>query len=295
MSKQPVASMVLRIAGALSACSVWFWSSNSAVADRDHITIGVVLPLTGEAAHWGIPPRNGAQLAVEEVNRAGGVGGRDLELNIEDDHCKPAEGVAAFNRIMVAARPSTVLGAVCSGVTLAIAPLAESRKVALISPASTSPKLTVIFRVAPSGSLRGKVFAEYVHHDRALRKVAVLYINNEGGIGGSTSFKARFAQLGGTVVIEETYAPGTTDLRPQLARIKAAGAEGVLIGSYPPDTVAILRQAKELDLQQPLFFTTEAVENPEVLREAGDAANGAIYILAAPPSGGAPESFTQAY
>src|SRR5215471_9880276 len=106
MSKQPMASMVLSIAGALSAWGALFGTSNSVAADRDHITIGVILPLTGEAAHWGIPPRNGAQLAVEEVNRAGGVGGRDLELNIEDDHCKPAEGVAAFNRIMVAARPS---------------------------------------------------------------------------------------------------------------------------------------------------------------------------------------------
>jgi branched-chain amino acid transport system substrate-binding protein len=300
MSKQPIASIALRIAGALSACgALLLLSSNPVAADRDHITIGVILPLTGEAAHWGIPPRNGAQLAVEELNRAGGVGGCDLGLNIEDDRCKPADGVAAFNKIMAASRPSIVLGAVCSGVTLAIAPLAESRKVVLISPASTSPKLTgageFIFRVVPSGSLRGKVFAEYVHRDRALRKIAVLYINNEGGIGGSTAFKARFTQLGGTVVTEEAYPPGTMDLRPQLVRIKAAGAEGVLIGSYPPDTVAILRQAKELDLQQPLFFTTEAVENPEVLREAGDAANGAIYILAAPPSGGAPESFTQAY
>jgi len=292
--------MVLRIAGALNACgALLLWSSNSVAVDKDHITIGVILPLTGEAAHWGIPPRNGAQLAVDELNRAGGVGGRDLELHIEDDRCKPAEGVAAFNKIIAAARPSIVLGAVCSGVTLAIAPLAESRKVVLISPASTSPKLTgagdFIFRVVPSGSLRGKVFAEYVHRDRALRKIAVLYINNEGGIGGSTAFKARFTQLGGTAVIEETYPPGTTDLRPPLARIKAAGAEGILIGSYPPDTVAILRQAKELDLQQPLFFTNEAVENPEVLREAGDAANGATYILAAPPSGRAPEGFTQAY
>ena len=270
MSKQPVASMVLRIAGALSACSVWFWSSNSAVADRDHITIGVVLPLTGEAAHWGIPPRNGAQLAVEEVNRAGGVGGRDLELYIEDDRCKPAEGVAAFNKIMVAASPSIILGAVCSGVTLAIAPLAEMRKVVLISPASTSPKLTgageFIFRVVPSGGLRGKVFAEYVHHDRALRKVAGLYINNEGGIGGSTSFKARFAQLGGTLVIEETYAPGTTDLRPQLARIKAAGAEGVLIGSYPPDTVAICSNRSFLRLRR--SRTRRSCEKREMRRTA---------------------------
>jgi branched-chain amino acid transport system substrate-binding protein len=291
--------MAFKIACALSTCGILCWSAVSALAASDQIAIGVILPLTGEAAHWGIPPRNGAELAADQINRAGGIDGRNLALMIEDDQCNPAQGVSAFNSIVTVANPAAVLGAVCSGVTLAIAPLAESRKIVLISPASTSPKLTgagqFIFRVVPSGSLRGRVFAEYIYHDRGLRNVAVLYINNEGGIGGSTSFKARFTQLSGAVAIEETYPPGTTDLRAQLARIKGAGADGVLIGSYPPDTAAILRQAKELNLQQPLFFTTEAVENPEVLREANDAANGAIYILAAPPAGKAPESFTQAY
>ena len=80
--------------------------------------------------------------------------------------------------------------------------------------------------------------------DRGLRKLAVLYINNEGGIGGSTAFKARFTQLGGTVAIELPYAQGTTDLRAQLDEIKTANTEGVLVGSYPPDTVAVLQQAR---------------------------------------------------
>jgi len=97
------------------------------------------------------------------------------------------------------------------------------------------------------------------------------------------------------VVLEEAYPQGTLDIRAQLAKIRAADAEGVLVGSYPPDTVAILRQARELQLQQPLFFTTEAVQNPDVLRQAGDAANGAVYILAASPVGAAPEKFSKAY
>jgi branched-chain amino acid transport system substrate-binding protein len=299
MSKRLAGTGIRKIAWALSICGAGCWSSMSGAAASDPISIGAVLPLTGDAAHWGIPPCNGAQLAIEEVNRAGGIGGRELALVIADDRCSPAEGVSAFNKIMAAASPSAVLGAVCSGVTLALAPLAEARKAVLISPASTSPKLTgageFVFRVVPSGSQRGKVFAEYLYRDRVLRKVAVIYINNEGGIGGSVSFKARFTQLGGTVVLEETYAQGTTDLRAQLMKVKTTDAEGVLIGSYPPDTVAVLRQARELHLRQPLFFTTEAVQNPDVLREAGDAANGAVYILAAPPSGPASERFAQAY
>ena len=295
-----ISALVLRIACLVSACGVLSWNTVLSAADSDQISIGAVLPLSGDAAHWGIPARTGAEMAVEEINHAGGIGGRSLALVVEDDRCSPADGVSAFNTIMASAKPPVaVLGAVCSGVTLALAPLAESRKVVLISPASTSPKLTgagdFIFRVVPSGSVRGKVFAEYLYHDRGLRKLAVMYINNEGGMGGSSAFKKRFTALGGTVVIEQSYAQGTTDLRAQLMKIKAANTEGVLIGSYPPDTVAVLQQAREIHLQQPLFFTTEAVQNPEVLRQAGDAAEGATYILAAPPAGEAVEKFTAAY
>jgi branched-chain amino acid transport system substrate-binding protein len=222
-----------------------------------------------------------------------------LALSVEDDRCNPKDGIAAFEKIMANTHAAAIVGAVCSSVTLAIAPHADARKVVLISPASTSPKLTgageFIFRVIPSGGLRGKVFAEYVYRDRGLRKVAVLYINNEGGIGGSSAFKQRFTELGGTVVLEQPYPQGTLDFRAQLANINAADGEGVLVGSYPSDTVAILKQARELQLHKTLFFTTEAVQNPDVLREAGEAANGAVYILAAPAAGEAPEKFTNAY
>jgi branched-chain amino acid transport system substrate-binding protein len=284
---------------ALGTCCVISFGAVSAAAENEPITIGAVLPLTGDAAHWGIPPRDAAELAIDEINNAGGIGGRRLKLVVEDDRCQPAEGVSAFNRIMATATPAAILGAVCSSVTLAIAPLAEARKTVLISPASTSPKVTTagdfIFRVIPSRSLRGRIFAEYLYHERGLRRLAVLYINNEGGIGGSSSFKAQFTQLGGVVVDEETYEQGATDVRAQLAKIKDANADGVMVGSYPPDTVLVLRQARELSLQQPLFFTTEAVQNPEVLRDAGEAANGAVYILAAPASGQAPDRFVDAY
>jgi branched-chain amino acid transport system substrate-binding protein len=182
---------------------------------------------------------------------------------------------------------------------LAIAPFAETRKTVLISPASTSPKLTnagdFIFRVVPSASLRASVFAEYLHNERGLRRLAALYIDNEGGIGASSAFKAQLTQLGGAVVLEQIYAQGATDVRAQLTTIKAANADGVVVGSYPPDTVLVLRQARELGLPQPLFFQTEAIQNPDVLRDAGDAANGAVYILAAPASSEARASFTRAY
>src|SRR3984893_17150063 len=150
-----ISTLVVRIACLVSACGVLSWNAVFSGAESDPITIGAVLPLTGEAAHWGIPAGTGAELAVHEINAAGGIRGRSLALVVEDDRCNPAEGVLAFNAIMASAKPPVaVLGAVCSAVTLALAPLVQSRKVVLISPASTSPKLTgagdFIFRVVTS-------------------------------------------------------------------------------------------------------------------------------------------------
>jgi len=299
MFERPTVAKMIGIAFALGICGVMSRSPISALAESEPITIGAVLPLTGDAAHWGIPPRNAAELAIDEINDGGGVGGRKLRLLIEDDHCQPADGVFAFKSIMAAAAPPAVLGAVCSGVTLALAPLAESRKTVLISPASTSPKLTnagdFIFRVIPSAGLRAQVYAEYLYNERGLRRLAALSIDNEGGIGATSSFKAQFARLGGTFAAEETYRQGATDVRAQLTKIKASGCDAVVISSYPADTVFVLRQAHELELRQPLFFQTEAVQNLQVLREAGDAANGAFYVLATPATGKAVDDFVAAY
>jgi branched-chain amino acid transport system substrate-binding protein len=299
MNSRTSGVVVRVLACAVGLCGVLSLLSSSLATKSDTLTIGVVLPLTGEAAHWGVAARRGAELAVDGLNAAGGIGGRQVALMVEDDRCQAGDGIAAFNRIMAAARPPAVLGAVCSGVTLAIAPLAEQQRTVLISPASTSPKLSeagdFIFRVIPSGALRGKVLADYLYHDRGLRRLAVLYINNEGGAGGGSAFKAHFTQLGGKVVFEESYPQGASDLRAQLTRMKAANAQGVLVGSYPPDTIVILRQARELAVQLPMFFTTEAVENTDVLRQAGAAAEGVVYILAASASGPAPAAFAQAH
>jgi len=296
MTTRSVATVVLAI-----VCTYGILSSNtSAAGENDPIAIGGVLPLTGEAARWGIPPLNAAEMAIDEINHLGGIGGRKLTLVVQDDRCQPANGVSAFNKVMESPNPpAAVLGAVCSSVTLAIAPIAQARKTVLISPASTSPKLThagdFFFRVIPSGGLRGMVFADYLYNQRGLRKLAVLHIDNEGGIGGSASFKTHFTQLGGMIALEEKYEQHATDIRAQLTKIKSVNSDGVVVSSYPPDTVLVLQQARELRLQQPLFFQSEAVENPEVLREAGDAANGTVYILAAAASGPTPQRFTEVY
>ncbi len=261
------------------------------------IKIGAILPLTGPNAQWGVPPQKGAELAIEEINRKRGVKRKNFVLVAEDTRCEPKEGVSAFNKLL-AQNIKIVLGGVCSSVTLAAAPIAERNKILLISPASTNPKITqagdFIFRVIPSDALRGKVFAEYLF-SKKIRNVAMLYINNEGGVGNKNAFAKRFTELGGKIVDEESYGQESTDMRTQLSKIATSKAEAVVIVSYLGDTPLIMKQAKELGLSLPLYFQTEAVEDPNVLRVAGDAAEGVIYILPAPAEGKRPNEFVQKY
>jgi branched-chain amino acid transport system substrate-binding protein len=265
---------------------------------ESYFTIGAVLPLTGDSSQWGIPPRNGAELAIDEINSQGGVGGMTLRLQVEDDKCIPREGISALDRLNLK-NTKAVVGAVCSSVTLAIAPLVEQKKIVLISPASTNPEVTdageYVFRVAPSDTFRGTVFADYLYDEAGLTDVDFLYVDNAGGVGSRDAFKARFNARGGKVVREEPYPDDAMDLSLQIGNIIASESAAVVVVSYPRDTVLILRQARELGLKKPLFFQTEAMEDASVLQGAGEAAEGSIYILSAAGEGEVARTFQQAY
>jgi len=248
---------------------------------NDSIKIGAILPLTGDAAAWGIPPKNGALLAVEQINTAGGINGKKLELIIEDDGCDPKMAVNSINKLLSADKPIAVVGAVCSASTLAIAPIVEKNKIVLISPASTHPSITdagdYIFRVIPSDDLRAKVFAAYIAslgHKTAI----VLAINNEAGKGAELSFTKYFEQLGGKVLGVENYMPDANNVKTQLTKIKELNPDIILALSQVKDAVMVLKEVTELNVKIPIFFQSEALDDPSVLKNAGNAANGATYI-----------------
>lgn len=265
---------------------------------KETIKIGLILPLTGDAAAWGIPPRNGAQLAVDEINKNGGINGKLIELIIEDDVCDPAKGVAAMNKIVSVDKPVAVVGAVCSSVTLAIAPIAEKNKTVLISPASTNPKITdagdYIFRVIPSDELRGKVFAEHIFN-LGLRKAAIIYINNDGGKGNKQTFTKYFTQLGGEILTSQAYAADAKEVKSQIMKIKEVKPEFILAISQIQDAVIVIKNAKELNVQIPFYFQTEALEDPKVVELAGDAIKGCTYITFAKGESAEISDFAEKY
>ncbi|MFA6132840.1 MAG: penicillin-binding protein activator [Phycisphaerae bacterium] len=243
------------------------------------ITIGAILPLTGQGAAYGEAAKRGMDLAVQQVNSEGGIDGRTLRIVYEDSQGEPKSGVAAFQKLITVDRVPAVLGDLLSSVTLSIAPIANRREVVLLSPASSSPKLTdagqYVFRNCPSDVYEGTVMADYAFNTLGYRRVAILRINNEYGVGIGGVFRRSFTDKGGTIVAEESYAEDATDFRTQITKIAGQNPEAVYLLGYK-QMGYILRQAKELGFKTQ-FLSTVTFEDPEILKLGGAATEGVIY------------------
>ena len=247
--------------------------------DSQEIIIGAILPLTGQGAAYGEAAKRGMDLAVQQVNSEGGIDGRTIRIVYEDSQGEPKSGIAAFQKLITVDRVPAVLGDLLSSVTLSIAPIANRREVVLLSPASSSPKLTdagpYVFRNCPSDVYEGTVMADYAFDTLGYRRVAILRINNEYGVGIGGVFRRSFTEKGGTIVAEESYAEDATDFRTQLTKLASQNPEAVYLLGYK-QMGYILRQAKELGFKTQ-FLSTVTFEDPEILTLAGDAAEGVIY------------------
>ena len=273
---------------------IFFTSCNQ----KEEVIIGAIFPLTGDAAQWGNPPNKGALLAIEEINAKGGIDGTKVKLISEDSQCDPSKGVSGINKLLSTNKPIAIIGGVCSSVTLAIAPIAEKNNVTLISPASTNPKISnagdYIFRAIPSDELRGKVFAEYIY-SQGFKRGAILYINNDGGKGNEETFQKHFKGNGGEILIVESYMPQAQSVKTQLTKIKEVNPEFLMVVSYPEDAVTVLKDISELKLSIPLFFQTEALDDPIVLKNAGETAEGVTFITYADTDNKTSNNFRLAY
>ena len=264
----------------------------------NEIRIGAVLPLTGGAAQWGVPARNGVMLAVDQINAAGGINGRKIALNLQDDQCDPTKGVSAVQNLISTDKPVAIVGAVCSSVSLAIAPILEKNRIIMISPASTSPLLSnagnYIFRDIPTDKLRADVFAKYII-DQGVKDLSILYINNDGGVGATDAFIQAYQKLGGTVRFKDAYQQGQTEYLSEVTKAKRASPEAIMIVSYPSDTSILLRELRQLNFRGKIFALTEALDDPAIVKAAGNAANGVVYIVPAPAEGQQTTEFADQY
>ena len=243
------------------------------------IKIGAILPLTGEAAKYGLNTKNGIEIALEEINRKGGIKGKKVSIIYEDSQADPKKAVSVFQKLTTVDKVSFFLGPLSSSSVLAVAPIANKKKVIILAPAASSPEITnagdYIFRNVMSDLFDGRAVADFAFNNLKKRTAGVIYISNDFGIGLEDSFKTYFEKYGGEVVIVEAFNPGDTDFRTQLAKIKSSAPEVVFLAGQK-EMGYILRQAIELGLN-PQWISFSMFEDPEILKIAGNAANNVYY------------------
>jgi branched-chain amino acid transport system substrate-binding protein len=243
------------------------------------IKIGAVLPLTGDSAAWGDQGRKGIETAVKEINDSGGINGRPIEVVYEDSQANPRLAVSAISKLISVDKVPAVVGDVVSATTLAMAPIAEEKQVVLVAPSASAPAISdagkFIYRVWPSDLLEGSELATWAN-GQGYKRVAILHIATDYGLGLSKVFQQTFESLGGAVPSTQSYAQEETSFKPYLARIKSESPDAVYLISYYKDAALALKQAKEIGLNTQ-FFGATAVESPELIKLAGQAADGLIY------------------
>ncbi|MHA1757143.1 MAG: ABC transporter substrate-binding protein, partial [Promethearchaeota archaeon] len=225
------------------------------------------MPLTGDAALYGQSIKKGIDIAVAEINKTGGIKGRKILVIYEDSKALPAEGVTAFKKLINIHNVPAVIGDAVSSVTLAIAPIAEKDKIVVLSPLSSAPAIThagdFIFRNVPSDLFGGKVAAYFAVKHQCWTSLAILYINNDFGVGLKEVFSDVVESLGGKIVASEAYEQGSTDFRTQLSKIKETDPDAIFLVGYR-EAPQILIQAKEKGIKAK-FLGTGLLEDPNVV------------------------------
>ena len=216
-------------------------------------------------------------LAADRANQLGGIGGRQIDVVIEDDKGSPEEAARLTAKLIDRDKVLAIIAAGTSGNSLAAAPKAQASHVPLISPSSTDPAVTqtgdYIFRTCFVDSFQGEVMATFAANTLKAKKAAILFdFNAPYGRGLTEFFESSFHKLGGEIVNKQSYMQGDPDFKGQLSSIKAAEPDVIYIPGYYADVALIAKQARALGMNQPLLGG-DGWDAPELWQLGGDALN----------------------
>ena len=263
------------------------WGSRGGTkAAKEPIKIGFIGPLTGDAANIGQNAKAAVEIAVGEVNAAGGITGRSLEVVYEDGKCNGKDASSAANKLINVDKVPVILGGACSGETSSFTGVAEQSKTVVLSYCSSAPAITqagdYIFRDYPSDLYQGAFGANHIFTTLGKKKAAVLYVKSDWGSGIKDVFVDNFKKLGGTIVAEEGYDQTARDLRTSLTKIKAARPEVLYFLGYTEASVPGIKQAQDLGLKAALFGG-DAWDDSKIWTQVGKAGESAMYSVVSAP------------
>jgi branched-chain amino acid transport system substrate-binding protein len=273
---------IIRVAF-LSLCSVLALAScrGGDATSTDEIVIGEYGSLTGGQATFGISTKNGIDMAVDEINQAGGVLGKKIRVIVEDDQGLPAEAQTVVTKLITKDKVVALLGEVASSNSMAAAPVAQQNQIPMISPSSTNPEVTqagdYIFRVCFIDPFQGFVMAKFASSSLKLTKVAVLRdIKNDYSVGLADVFVENFKKMGGSITADQSYSAGDTDFNAQLTAIKATSPQAVFVPGYYTEVGLIARQAKKQGITIPLLGG-DGWDSPKLTEIGGKDLDGAYF------------------
>jgi branched-chain amino acid transport system substrate-binding protein len=250
-------------------------------AARDAIRVGHFASLTGDTATFGQSADRGMQLAIQEINAAGGVLGRPLSLITEDDRSVTEEARSAAQKLLQRDGVVALLGEVASSRSLAAAPEAQRARIPMISPASTNPKVTevgdYVFRTCFIDPFQGAVMARFAAQELGARRVAILLdYKQDYSVGLADYFRRTFQELGGEIVADERYTSGDIEFRAQLTTVRAAKPDAIFVPGYYTEVGLIAKQARELGIEVPMLGG-DGWDSEKTLEIGGPAVEGYFF------------------
>ena len=269
--------------------------------DPETVRIGAILPLTESASILGKGVREGIEIAVEEVNAAGGIDGKKIVLQVEDSKNDPKEGVSAFLKLMTVQEPVAIITEM-SSVSKALAPLADRKQVVVFATVTAAPDLTKmsewVFRNYYSTRTQGDALAKFLGREKKPQKVGVLYLTDDYGTTGVEELTRSLHAHGITDIVTEGYAKDTTDILAPVTKIITAKVDALCVIAYDEALARAFREARELGFKGTLCTYT-GLANTKVLGQAGAAAEGAYVSMAdydpSSPIAGVQANFVKQY
>ena len=226
--------------------------------DDNTIKIGGIAPLSGAVAVYGVECTNGVNLAVEEINAAGGINGKKIAYIAEDDEGDPAKSVNAYKKLTTQDGIRMIIGSLTSGCTIALTASAQAQGVIQIAPAATAEAVTdagnYIFRTCFIDPFQGSIGGKFAAVNLGKKNAAILYdIGNDYSVGLQENFVKEFTKNGGSIVAMESYSTGDKDFNAQLTKIKAANPDVVYLPDYYGTVALIAKQLRNQGIDAPII------------------------------------------
>ena len=281
MHKQ--ARVLFLVLAAFLLLATTFSGIAEAQARKGKLTVAMVNPLSGDAATYGVSHKNGLEMAFAEINKAGGVKGQEIELVTYDDAGDPKQAAAGAQKFADQRNVLAVTGSCLSSNTLAMIPITDRARLPHTVVSSSTPKLSgrskYFFRMAVQDAQVGILMADLLHQKLKVKKVAILYPNNDYGKGLTAAIGGRLKEFGISIAVNESYLATDKDYSALLTRINAANVDALALAGTYTDSALITKQARAIGFTKPIVGGT-GLYSPQFVEIAGKAAEG-VYFLGA--------------